>query len=50
MAVLLERKVEGVVVRMDHLEGLGNIDAFDSLLEALPGVEHDAFSVIKQAS
>ena len=52
VGVRLERKVEEVVVQMDHLEDLGNIDAFESLLEALPDVEHDVFlleSVMKQA-
>jgi hypothetical protein len=47
----LERKMAVFVVQMDHLEDLGNIDAFDSLLEALLGVENDVFpveSVIKQ--
>jgi hypothetical protein len=48
----LERKVEAVVVQMDHLEDLGNIDAFDNLLEAPLGVECHVFRVgseIKQA-
>ena len=37
---------------MDHLEDLGNIDAFDNLLEAPLGVRYYVFlvgSVIKQA-
>ena len=51
VVVQLERKMAVFVVQMDHLEDLGNIDAFDSLLEALLGVENDVFpveSVIKQ--
>ena len=45
------RKVAEFVVQMDHLEDLGNIDAFYSLLEAFLGFENDVFpdeSVIKQ--
>jgi len=41
----LERKVEAVVVQMDHLEDLGNIDVFDNLLEAPLGAENDVFLV-----
>ena len=32
-------------MQMDHLEDLGNIDAFDSLLEGPFGVENDSFPV-----
>ena len=51
VGVQLERKVEAVVVQMDHLEDLGNIDVSENLLEAPLGIEYHVFllvSVIKQ--
>ena len=47
----LERKVEAVVEQMDLLEGLGNIDVSDNLVEEPLGVEYHVFlvgSVIKR--
>jgi hypothetical protein len=46
VVVQLERKVEAVVVQMGHLEDLGNIDAFENLLEAPLGVEYQVFLVV----
>lgn len=43
VAAQLEKKVEAVEVQTDHLEDLGNTDAFDSLLGAPPDVENDEF-------
>lgn len=53
LVVRLERKAEAVVERMDHLEDLGNIGAFDSLPEAPLDVENAVFpveSVIKTST
>ena len=51
VVVQVERKAEGVVVQMDHLEDLGNIDVSENLVEAPLVVEYHVFlvgSVIKQ--
>lgn len=45
VVVRLERKVEAVVVQMDHLEDLGNIDVSENLLEVPLDVEYYVFLV-----
>jgi xanthine dehydrogenase iron-sulfur cluster and FAD-binding subunit A len=46
VVVQSERKVEVVVVQMDHLEDLGNIDVSENLVETPLGVVYHVFLVV----